>query len=192
MDRRGYLGSLLATPAVVTAGCLSAVFGASGVVEPEAPPPATPSSLDCPDPDLERLPAADADIPLGDTDGFELRIDEPTYTYGELAEIELACTSIWGETGAKSAFNVEMATGSGWEDIRVSPVGPLPHPSVAVNHDLGTAFTWEIELTEEGIIDAGAHREYEVCPPLQSARYRFVFRRVGDEGAAVEFNLVVD
>lgn len=167
----------------------------SDVVSPEKEPETVPGALHCDDGTFERhFPGyGDDSIHWGDFKEFALRADSLSYDYGDTANITLRNTaSETRETGNKNKYNFEVYTEAGWQDVRGWADGnSRPYTDEAVSHDAGGGFEWDITLTENGIPDATTHDEIlDVCPDLESARYRFIYWGLGGEEAiGVAFDL---
>lgn len=136
-----------------------------------------------------------ADADHGDGEAYlSLRVDDLEYEYGDTARIEL--TNVADEpveTGNRHKFNLQVYTEDGWQDVRVrDDGGHFGYTDEAIEHQPGEGFTWTVELTESGVIDAGTYDDARVCPDLQSGRYRFAyFGVIGDGAVAVSFDLTV-
>jgi hypothetical protein len=132
-------------------------------------------------------------LQIGETEHFSLRTDGRSFEYGETVTISLRNrTAEMVRTGNKHKYNLELYTERGWQEIRVWTTDTqLPYTDEAVPHDPDEGFDWEIELTETGIEIATIHEgELEVCPQLQSGRYRFTYWGLNGETAiAIEFDL---
>lgn len=170
----------------------------SGYVRPDTDPsPVAP--LAC---DRDGLTRHDqwydeADVAWGDyeRDGetvLSLRIEETAYEHGDTARIHLTNVSDSEiGTGNREMYNLQVYTEDGWQDVRVKD-GDFAYTEEAINHPPGGGFDWTIELTETGIVEGTFHDDAEVCPDLQSGRYRFAYFGVIGEGAvAVSFDLTV-
>lgn len=138
----------------------------------------------------------EADVVWGDfeQDGktLSLRVEETAYEYGDTVRIQLTNVSE-GEvgTGNREMYNLQVYTEDGWQDVRVKE-GDFGYTEEAINHPPGGGFDWTVELTETGIVEGTFHDDAEVCPDLQSGRYRFAYFGVFGEGAvAVSFDLTV-
>ncbi|MFW6153022.1 MAG: hypothetical protein ACOC42_01545 [Halobacteriota archaeon] len=167
-----------------------------GYVAPDGEPdPVEP--LACDDDPFERHPQwfDDADVHLGDfeRDGeseLAMRVDAEAYELGETVDIHLYnVTDEDVHTGNRQKHNVQILTDNGWQDVRGADEGPIGYTDEAVVHAPGEAFTWSLELTEDGLVDDAMH-DLRVCPDLQPGRYRFAFFGIEGDGAlAVEFDV---
>jgi len=131
----------------------------------------------------------------GDVGDYSLRINALEFEYGDTAEIELTAD----DRGSDHKWNFEIYTENGWRDVR----GTTNEDDLIGYDDIGNLSDaeWRIELTEDGIIEAGVHQdELEVCSDLVSARYRFVYWGIGgaetetgleNRGIAVAFDIEV-
>ncbi|MFC7074263.1 hypothetical protein ACFQJ7_06885 [Halovenus rubra] len=95
------------------------------------------------------------------------------------------------QTGNRHKWNLQVRTLDGWKELRgTTSDTPLVYDDLAIEHPPGKGFEWTFEMTEEGIVAGHEHeKKLEVCPDLQSGRYRFVYRGIirGDP-LAVEFH----
>lgn len=174
-------------------------------------PPAIPDSLDCPDEELEDAqPEHDPFDPTrieplhsehtvnwGSGDVFAMRTAESTYELGETAKITLK--NISGEDEEihqYSSFNFEIETADGWQDVRINTASiEWGFHDDGGTFEAGSTIKYEIDLTEEGIVEASyMNQNLVVCPDLQVGRYRFVFaNHFGrEEAVAVAFDLIDD
>ncbi|MFT4884095.1 MAG: hypothetical protein ACI8U4_001608 [Natronomonas sp.] len=172
----------------------------SGHVRPDSEPsPVAP--LDCARDGIKRHPQwfDEGDVAWGDleADGepaVSLRVESLDYAYGDTARITM--TNVTDEqvaTGNRAKYNLQVYTDDGWQDLRVKDEdGYFEYTDEAVGHPPGDGFEWEIKLTEDGIVEGTYHDDAEVCPDLQSGRYRFAyFGAIGDGAVAVSFDLAV-
>lgn len=199
MNRREVIVSFSTAGLFGLAGCIDR-FGSTdeedGFVRPDGDSEAVPSSFQCHDNDFERhwVETEEENLAWGDTDSFSLRIDDLSFEYGNTAELTLEnTTSTMIRTGNKNKYNLEILTESGWTEVRGWRDGMVrPYPDDAVGHEPREGFEWSIELTEDGIPAATIHEEeLEVCPSLESGRYRFTYWGLsGDQGVAVAFDLI--
>lgn len=164
-----------------------------GYIRPTGEPPAVPPSLDCPQPGYERLDQMRAEdtIELGGQHGVTaLRADRQSYEYGDTARITFQNISDAGQSvGTTYKSTLQLQTEDGWEDVRVSANDErVAWTDEGIGYPPGASHEWELELTEEGIAALGAMIDsFEVCPTLQTGRYRFLF---WGGNAAVEFDLI--
>ena len=210
MHRRDLLAVLAGTGPVFMAGCLDeensdstrtdgSETAVNGAICPDDDPESVPEPLQCEKDEFERLEAKyDPDeVYWGDAEILALQIDAVDYEYGD--SLELTVTN----TGAEPEeindyrwFNFEIYTESGWQDVRgdTEPGEPRAFPDDGTSHDPGEEWNWEIKLTEAGIEQQSFFPEStQVCPELQSGRYRFVFANQfgAEEAIAVAFDVVV-
>ncbi|MFD1572489.1 MULTISPECIES: hypothetical protein [Halorubrum] len=187
MKRRSFL--LGSTGIAGLSGCLGIQSGnESGNIRPEGNPTDAPNEFVCESSEFNRhLKPYDSDnLRWGDTDEESLRVDGLSFNYGETAEISLHAN----ERGTSDSFNFEIYTENGWRDVR----GVVDDSKIGYTDELvNGGFTWELELTEEGIISASNDTiPLEVCPDLVSGRYRFIFwGLIGDGSVAVSFDIDV-
>ncbi|MEF8806861.1 hypothetical protein [Natronomonas sp.] len=169
-----------------------------GYVRPESDPsPVAP--LECDRDGIKRHPQwfDEVDVAWGDieADGesaFSLRVESLDHEYGDTARIQL--TNVADETlstGNRAKYNLQVYTDDGWQDLRVKDEDDyFEYTDEAIGHPPGDGFEWAFELTEDGIVEGTYHDDAEVCPDLQSGRYRFAyFGAIGDGAVAVAFDL---
>lgn len=169
-----------------------------GYVRPDSEPsPVAP--LDCEQEGIKRHDQwyNEEDVAWGDygADGptaLSLRVEETAYEYGDTARIHLTNVSDGNvSTGNRAMYNLQVYTDDGWQDVRVKE-GEFGYTEEAIEHPPGGGFDWTVGLTEEGVVEGTYHDDAEVCPDLQSGRYRFAYFGVIGEGAvAVSFDLSV-
>lgn len=180
MNRRSCLLALGSVSLVGVSGCLG---GPSGQIRPDDEPTSVPAEFTCENEYFERLPgSAQNTLNWGDTDDFSLRVNDLSFEYGDVAELSLSS----GMTGNKHKWNFELYTENGWTEVRGTN-----EDSELVFTDEGVpdGFTWNMELTENGIREASPGN-IRVCPDLVSGRYRFVYWGLtGDESVAVSFDI---
>ena len=193
VNRRVVLNGIGAAGTLLTPGCLAG-GSEGGTISPRDEPENIPDGSRCDDEEFERHPTVydEDDVHWGDLENFSLRADGVSFEYGERVSISLTYTgSETGTTGNKHTYNVELYTGTGWQEVRGTSGEAIGYSDEAVTHDPGDGFTWEIELTEEGISEASIHGgKLRVCPRLTSGRYRFVHPGPVEDGAlAIAFDL---
>lgn len=115
-------------------------------------------------------------VPLGGNDSeerWELRIDDVATDHGASVHVRLRNVSEEERTtGHEGKYNLQIQTDDGWKDSRVCQDGQLkPRPDELVSHEPGEGFDWRFSITEDEFTD----QETEVCPNLETARYRFAF-----------------
>lgn len=165
----------------------------SWYVRPDGGPQRIPSNWVCDDEAAERQPQLcdEGALSWGDNPGrhWELRVDDVEFDQGASVHVRLRNVSDEERgTGHPDGYNLQFRTDDGWEDVRVWRDGqPKPHPDEDVVHDPGEGFDWQFDATEAAFDD----REIEVCPGLETVRYRFAFEYTDDEGIAVGFDLRV-
>lgn len=198
MNRRTFVAACGVLGVSGVAGCVGdggSTGGMDGYVRPDSDPEVVPASMDCPKEDVERhyVDYSEDTLQFGDTEEFSLRSNGTSFEYGETVQLTLRNTSgETVETGNRNRYSIECYTEAGWREVRVwTAEHPLPYTDEAIPHDPGDGFEWDIELTDEGVAAATIHDEdIEVCPPLQSGRYRFAyFGLIGEEAIAVEVDL---
>lgn len=169
-----------------------------GHVRPDAEPdPVAPLSCDAEDVKRHDQWSDEADVQWGDfeADGetaLALRVDDLEYEYGDTARFTLTnVTDGEVDTGNRHKFNLQIYTEDGWQDVRVKDADEyFEYTDEAVIHGPGEGFEWEVELTEEGLVEGTYHDDARVCPDLRSGRYRFAyFGVIGDGAVAVSFDL---
>ena len=164
-----------------------------GAIRPdEDPEPIAP--LECTKEAIRRHPQRfeNAGLSWGDVDYDgetvqELRIEETEYDYGDTARIQLTNVSDADiHVGNRAKYNVQAYTESGWQDVRVTDEDRyFEYTDEAINHPAGDTFEWSFELTESGLVEGTFHDHAEVCPDLQTGRYRFAFWGIIDGADAV-------
>lgn len=123
-----------------------------------------------------------------------LRVEETEYGYGDTVRVHLTNVADQNvSTGNREKYNLQVYTEDGWQDLRVKAEDDyFEYTDEAVNHPPGGGFDWAVEMTEKGIVEGTFHDDAEICPDLQSGRYRFAYFGVIGEGAvAVSFDLTV-
>lgn len=201
MNRRTYCLAVGSTGVASLAGCLDTISGTiiggdDGYIRPDEDPEHVPDSFRCDREGFERYEKMynEDNLYWGDVDHFSLRVNSLEFEYGDTAEIELTHED---QRGIDEKFNFEIYTGNGWQDVREN--------NDKVGYDdnaLPSDAEWNIELTEEGIVEqaGGWADRFEVCSALVSGRYRFDFWGIGraetetgleNPGIAVAFDLAV-
>jgi hypothetical protein len=169
----------------------------TGAASPDGEPATVPESHQCDEESFVRhFDGYEEDtLHSGTTGTYSLTSDELQFQYGDSADFTLRYTgSGTGQTGNKYKFNLELFTEAGWQEVRGWSDGQQkPYTDEAVTHKPGVAFEWTIELTESGIADVATETHantLEVCPDLESGRYRFVYWGLPDEPAVgIAFDL---
>jgi hypothetical protein len=183
MNRRSYLLALGSTSLIGLSGCLG---GQNGYIRPDDDPTSVPAEFNCGDEEYERLWTGYEPNGLnwGDTEDFSLRVNGLSFEYGDVAEISLSP----GMTGNRHKWNFEVYTENGWKEVRGTNDGS---DLVYTDEGVSGGFTWNLELTEEGILEASPENtNLRVCPDFLSGRYRFVYWGLtGDESVAVSFDI---
>lgn len=161
-----------------------------GYVRPDGDPPAVPDPLSCSE-DFNRHPNWVEDPPWGtvEHDGetaFALRADTRRVSYGDTVTITL--TNVGDRqfsTGNRYKYSLQVKTTDGWQDVRgASDRKYFEYTDEALIHRPGEGLEWTFEMTESGVVADHIH-DLEVCPDLQTGRYRFVFF---EPGVAVAFD----
>jgi len=169
--------------------------GLDGHVRPDGDPPILEGSLACDREGFERhpqFPEEDAvelgENGRGDDDVFGLRADDTQYALGETVRITM--TNLTAEertTGNRHKYNLQLRTEEGWQDVRGSAeMEFFEYTDEGVIHAPGEGFEWELELTDEGVVEGHFHDDLVVCPSLQPGRYRFLY---WEPAVAVEFHV---
>jgi hypothetical protein len=113
--------------------------------------------------------------------GFDLTVRKETIARGE--QITFRMENITDEekmSGAKSKYRIHHETAAGWRNIFYPAEDSMGHPAyhdLGVNQPPGEGFTWELTFSQSGLahdIEEGAG-SLNVCTPLQSGIYRFVY-----------------
>lgn len=165
----------------------------SWFVRPDGEPQQVPTQWVCDDDQAERQPQLfdEASLSWGDDPAgrWELRVDDIEFEYGAAVHVRLRNVSDEEQaTSHHDAYNLQIETEDGWKDVRVWRDGqPKPHPAERVVHDPDEGFDWQFSMTEDEFDD----QEIEVCPDLETARYRFAFEYEDGKGIAVGFDLTV-
>lgn len=170
--------------------------------------PAKREEFSCDEADFERHWSPDGDVAMGDAAGengevtFAMRVHgrrpgdgshERSVQFGRGDEVRVTMWNVSDEvqyTGNRHKYNLQVLTVDGWQDVRGTAAGdPLGYTDEGVIHRPGEGFEWSFEMTEEGVLEGHVHEErLEVCPDLQSGRYRFVYHEAAGEPLAVEFD----
>jgi hypothetical protein len=130
------------------------------------------------------------DYPHDGIPRLALRVDDLTYRHGETLNVSLTNVADQPvETGNSAKYNLQVPTEAGWEDVRVTTGDGFAYTDESVAHGPGEGFDWSIELSETDIVEASAHGNSEVCPDLQTGRYRFASFGVEAGAVAVAFDL---
>jgi len=198
MKRRSYCLALSSAGLTGLTGCLSTIgFNSDGYIRPDEKPDSIPGEFVCDKDGFEPhwVGYSEDHLHWGDVGDYSLRINALEFEYGDTAEIELTAD----DRGSDHKWNFEIYTENGWRDVR----GTTNEDDLIGYDDIGNLSDaeWRIELTEDGIIEAGVHQdELEVCSDLVSARYRFVYWGIGgaetetgleNRGIAVAFDIEV-
>lgn len=183
MNRRSYCLALGSAGLAGLSGCLDTIsgtigLGSDGYIRPDDDPDTIPAGFTCDNEEFEPHWRGYSQDHLywGDVDDYSLRVNALEFEYGETAEIELSAD----DRGSDNKWNLEILTENGWRDVRGTTDEDdrkyLGYDDIGLLSDA----EWRIELTEDGIIDAGTHQDkLDVCPDLVSARYRFVYWGIG-------------
>lgn len=134
----------------------------------------------------------DEDEDAEDAVTLSLRVDETGHAYGDMLAVRLTnVTDRLVYTGNRAKYTLQTHTGDGWQDVRVAPEDAhFGYTDEAVSHAPGDGFEWRVELTESGLVEDTFHDGAEVCPDLETGRYRFAFFGVAGDGAvAASFDL---
>lgn len=180
-----------------------------GSIRPDDEPETVPSELVCEDAMFERhvKPVDDDEFRWGDADEtgeptVSLRLQNPQagddvtdpliFERGD--EIRFILTNVTErmfETGSREKYSLQVKTEAGWQDVRGwTDDSGVAYTDESISHPPGTAFEWNLTLTEDGVIsgDGNADR-LTVCPDLPAGRYRFVFWGLsGDQSVGVAFD----
>lgn len=204
MNRRTFIAVCSALGVSTTAGCVGnagddgSTGDINGYVRPDDDPDVIPGELHCDAEESERhrVEHSEDAVQFGDTAEFSLRGNSLSVEYGESVQITLRnTTDETVETGNKHKYNLECYTQAGWQEVRVwTSETTLPYTDEAISHEPGEGFEWNMELTEEGIPAATIHEDdLQVCPELESGRYRFTYwGLIGEDAIAIEFDLARD
>ncbi|USZ68450.1 hypothetical protein NGM10_01615 [Halorussus salilacus] len=158
-------------------------------VRPTGSPESVPQEWRCTDDEFTRYPTNYETVEWGDTDEISLRVSDTYFDYGDTARITLVNVSDeYVSTGDESDWGLEVHTDDGWEEVRGKTDGDtFDDTDLGADLPPDEGFEWEIELTEEGIVEPTP--ELTVCPDLESGRYRFVYWGI-EPAVAVAFDLV--
>lgn len=119
--------------------------------------------------------------PLG---GFELDLDQQSYERGEKLVAELRnVTDTERLSGAQTKYDIQFKAAHGWQTvIGVPEDGHYPWPAIGIAHQPGEGFTWQINLTQEGISgDSDPAESYRACGPMAPGTYRFIYWGITSE-----------
>ncbi|MFC4542468.1 hypothetical protein ACFO5R_11095 [Halosolutus amylolyticus] len=179
-----------------------------GYVHPDGDPPKL-KELTCDDKSFQRLQGPqDGEAALGEAYNdeeltFAMRVhatqalaggEQGSPRVGRGDEVRITMWNVSTDvqhTGNRHEWNLQVLTMDGWQDVRGTTDGDrIGYDDVAIEHRPGEGFEWTFEMTEAGIVAGHDHEgKLEVCPDLQSGRYRFVYRGiVSGEPLAVEFD----
>lgn len=175
--------------------------GLDGYVRPDEDPTSVPEPLACDAKTFERRDGwIDGEPHWGDLPGededpvFSLRVDTLAASRGETVTVTM--TNVSGETrktGNVHKANLDVYTGSGWQDPRGWEDGqPKPITDELREWEPGEREVFSFEMTEQGIVGAAypPHEEYLVtCPDLPLGRYRFGTAAPAQGDVAVGFDL---
>lgn len=113
--------------------------------------------------------------------GFELTASKETVTRGEQITFQLEnVTTEEKMTGVRSKYTIHRKTEAGWRDIFYPAEDSTGHPGyndLGIIQPPGEGFTWELTFSQSGLahdIEEGVG-SLDVCTPLQSSTYRFVY-----------------
>jgi len=179
-----------------------------GSIRPDNEPETVPEELVCENPAFERHanPVDEDSFWLGDSQQngestLSLRLQNPragdgvtnrlSFERGD--EVRLILTNVTEgmiETGNKNKYSLQVRTAAGWQDVRGWNDTGVAYTDEAISHPPGTAFEWNLTLTEKGVIADHTNRDrLTVCPGLPAGRYRFVFWGLsGDRSVGVAFD----
>lgn len=119
--------------------------------------------------------------PLG---GFELDLDRQSYERGEELVAKLRnVTDMEQMSGAKTKYDIQFKAAHGWRTvIGVPEEGHYPWPAIGIVHQPGEGFTWQMDLTQEGISgDSDPAESYRACGPMEPGTYRFIYWGITSE-----------
>lgn len=116
-------------------------------------------------------------VETGTLEGFELAVSEESVPLGGTITVRLTnTTDEERNSGIESKYDVQRRTDAGWRSVfRYEGPG---WEDLAVGHDPGEGYRWELTLTEDGL---SRPREdelgpaYYVCDPLDPGTYRFLY-----------------
>lgn len=133
-------------------------------------------------PPCEELPHHPIDVgdhALGQTaDGVELTTDAPHAGRGDPVTVRLRNrTDAEQYTGNRRKYAIQRWTGEAWRHVLRVPEN-FAWTDEAIEHGPGEGFTWDLELSADGL-SADAYR---VCDALDPGPYRFVYFGVIDGG----------
>lgn len=137
-------------------------------------------------------PVDEDDIYYGESDAFTLTHDPDEVALGDTVQIALRnTTDSTQSTGVASLWYLERQTPGGWKDRRWWPDGesqPLG-TDLAIPHQPGEGFDWEIELTPDGVKEASPYGEEIVVANLEPGEYRFIFEGITYKALATTFDV---
>lgn len=180
---------MLATLGTATVTGLAGCSSAADQARPDSTPASIPDALVCDRAGGERHSAfyTPDELAWGRASGFTLRVNEQSFEHGATAQFSLRNAGVGPKTtGNRDKYNLEVRTDAGWQDVRVV-ADSLVYTDVGFEKWPGQGWTWEIELTEDGIA-AATDADVAVYPGLPAGRYRFIYWGI-DEAVAVAFDL---
>lgn len=201
--RREILRATVAGSATAVAGCLSETpsesVATSSPADTPSPSPAattesasrTATSSGTSVPDGEASPArscrdgyhsidpwwiVEGSGPLG---GFDLTLDEDEISRDDILRARL--TNVTDEersTGTKQKFDIQYRAENGWHTIFGTVSEHAGYIDLAVLHEPGAGFEWELRFTRDGLsgtVDGHGELNHYACAPIESGTYRFVY-----------------
>lgn len=118
--------------------------------------------------------------------GFDLTTTKERIAVGD--QITFRLENVTDEdkvSGVKSKYTIHRKTAKGWRDIFYAPdsEGIYGYHDLGMNHPPGDGFTWELTFNQSGLAHdiEGGMGSLDVCTPLQSGTYRFVYWGVSGE-----------
>ena len=178
-----------------------------GFIRPSADPTNVPSALTCPDDEFERHFSVDGEVnwgsggSVGDDDGLELRLVNPTYdgddpdealTLERGDEFRVEMTNVAARdigVGNHGKYTLELYTEAGWTEVRGGDDSArFEYTDELVSTRPGETVEWSFTMTEDGLIEGGPHEDHlRVCPDLEPGRYRFTFWGADDLAVAFDY-----
>jgi predicted secreted protein len=129
--------------------------------------------------DLKRI-RGDWVVETGELEGFTLSVSEQSVPLGGRLTVRLRNrTDELRHTGIKADYDIQRAQETGWQSIL--RYGNGGWESLAIGHEPGDGYRWELTWTQDGLSRLREDRErplgpdYHVCVPLEPGAYRFIY-----------------
>ncbi|QLG63726.1 hypothetical protein [Halorarum salinum] len=124
-------------------------------------------------------------VETGTLEGFELTLSEGSVPLAGTLTVRLTnTTDEERDSGIKSKYDVQRRTDAGWRSVfRYDGPG---WEDLAVGHDPGEGYRWELTLTEDGLTRPREEElgpAYYVCDPIEAGVYRFLYFGISSPSA---------